>query len=694
MSKTAGPSAADPKARAAWLRGEIARHDRLYYVEQRPEIADPEYDRLYRELADLEAAHPDLRTPDSPTQRVGNELKGGEGFETVAHKKPMLSLDNTYNEEEVRKFDERVKRMLEGRAPEYNVELKIDGAAVSLWYEKGLFTRGLTRGDGERGEDITRNLKTMRSIPLRLNLPEGQAAPPFIELRGEVYMPRSEFARLNKELEDQGDEGFVNPRNAAAGSIKMKDPGEVAKRRLRIFVHTTGAFEGLDCKRHSEFLKLAAVWGLPTVPETQVCANIDEAIAHIKLWEHKRGGFDFDTDGMVVKVDRLDQQDQLGVTSKSYRFGIAYKYQPEQVETVVEDIEVQVGKTGVLTPRARFKPVFASGTTVTYASLHNQSQIEEKDIRIGDHVIIEKAGEIIPQVVRVVAAKRSGGEKVFKMPDECPVCKGRIEHREIERKVDKERTRVVKTSWCVNPNCPARYRERVIYFASRGCMDIEDLGEKLVDKLIAKGMVKDPADLYDLTREQLLSLERMGEKTADNLLKRLEESKKNDLARLLAALNMPHVGERNAELLSEHFGTLEALRAATMEDFDQVQGVGPIMAQAVFDYFRDAREKALVDRLVASGLNTRSLTAETRKAAVAAGGAFAGKTFVLTGTLTKFKRSEAEKMIKDRGGKTSGSVSKKTDYVLAGEEAGSKLDKAKELGVKVISESDFEALLT
>lgn len=681
-----------PSDRAAWLRAEIARHDRLYYVEQRPEIGDQEYDKLYRELADLEAAHPDLRTPDSPTQRVGNELKDGESFETVPHKKLMLSLDNTYNEDEVRKFDERVKKLLEGRQPAYSVELKIDGAAVSLWYEDGRFTRGLTRGDGERGEDITRNLRTLRSIPLRLNLPEGQKPPKFIELRGEVYMPRSEFARLNKELEEQGEEGFVNPRNSASGSIKMKDPGEVAKRGLRIFIHTTGVFEGLDCARHSEFLKLAAAWGLPVVPGHEVREDIAGALEYIRHWEHKRGGFDFDTDGVVVKVDQLEMQEQLGTTSKSYRYGIAYKYQPEQVETVVEDIEVQVGKTGVLTPRARFKPVFASGTTVTYASLHNLSQIEEKDIHIGDHVIIEKAGEIIPQVVRVVKDKRTGKERAFKMPDECPVCKGKIEHRGIERK-DKDRTRVVKTSWCVNPNCPARYRERVIYFASRGCMDIEDLGEKLVDKLIAEGKVKDPADLYDLTKDDLLKLERMGEKTADNLLKRLETSKQNDLARLLAALNMPHVGERNAELLSEHFGTLEALRAASAEELQHVPGVGPIMGKAVFDYFRDEREKKLVDRLVKAGLNTKSLTAEKRKAAAAAGGAFAGKTFVLTGTLKKFKREEAEQMIKDRGGKAAGSVSKKTDYVLAGEEAGSKLTKAQQLGVKVISEDDFEKML-
>ena len=685
------PSASDPNARVAWLRAEIARHDHLYYVQQKPVLGDVDYDKLYRELADLEAAHPDLVSPDSPTQRVGSELKDGVGFDAVAHKRPMLSLDNTYNEGEVRKFDERVKRLLDGQQPEYSVELKIDGAAVSLWYEHGRFTRGLTRGDGERGEDITRNLRTLRALPLVLKLPEGQA-PPFVELRGEVYMPRSEFARLNKEFEAAGKEGFVNPRNAAAGSLKMKDPKAVSARGLRLFIHTTGVFEGLACQRHSEFLKLAESWGLPTVPGHTLCKDIDAAIAYINAWGPQRGGLDFDTDGMVVKVDRLELQSQLGATSKSVRYGMAYKYQPEQVVTVVEDIEVQVGKTGVLTPRARFKPVFASGTTVTYASLHNLSQIEEKDIRIGDHVLIEKAGEIIPQVVRVLPEKRTGGERVFKMPDACPACQGGIEHRGLERK-EKARTRVIKTSWCVNPLCPARYRERIIYFASRDCMDIEDLGEKLVDRLIAQGLVKDPADLYSLTREQLLELGKKVEITADNLLTHLAESKGRDLARLLAALNMPHVGTRNAELLAEHFGTLAALREATLEQIEHVQGVGPIMARAVVDFFADARERLLVERLVAAGLNTKCLTAQARQAAVVAGGPCAGKIFVLTGTLLKFTRSDAEQRIKERGGKTAGSVSKKTDYVLAGENAGSKLDKATALGVKIINENDFEEML-
>jgi len=472
----------------------------------------------------------------------------------------------------------------------------------------------------------------------------------------------------------------------------MKDPQEVAKRRLRVFVHTTGVFEGFECARHSEFLKRASEWGLPTVPGYKVYPNIGAVLDSIKAWEHTRGKFDFDTDGVVVKVDDLKDQQRLGVTSKSYRYGIAYKYQPEQAETTLEDIEVQVGKTGVLTPRARFTPVFVSGTTVTYASLHNLSQIEEKDIRIGDRVLVEKAGEIIPQVVRVVPEKRTGAERVFKMPEQCPACGQKVEIQALERK-DKGVTRTVKTAWCKNSNCPARYRERILYFASRGCMDIEDFGEKLVDKLISKGWIKDPADLYDLKREQFLELERMGEKTVDNLLKRLELSKQNDLSRLLAALNMPHVGERNAELLAEHFGTLEALQKSSAEELQHIQGVGPVMGQAVYDYFRDPVEAKLVKRLVASGLNTKSLTADKRKAAAAAGGAFAGKTFVLTGTLTKFKREEAEQLIKDRGGKTSGSVSKKTDYVLAGEEAGSKLEKARTLGVKVIDETEFQRML-
>jgi DNA ligase (NAD+) len=671
----------DPARRAEFLRMELARHERLYYVENRPEISDQEYDRLNRELLDLEAAHPDLVTPDSPTQRVGSELKGG--FQTVPHRRPMLSLDNTYNAEELREFDARVKRLLGGAGkPEYCVELKIDGAAISLWYEQGRFARGLTRGDGERGEDITNNLRTIRQIPLRLHAASGEALPPFVELRGEAYLPRSEFARLNREREEAGLDSFVNPRNAAAGTLKLLDPKAVAERRLRFFVHTPGTFEGLDVKRHSEFLEAALRWGLPVVPVRKVCPGLAAVLDFIQEWDQKRREFDFDTDGMVVKVDLLAQQETLGLTAKSPRYAIAYKYKAEEAETQVLDIEVQVGKTGVLTPVARFVPVFVAGSTVTYASLHNQDEIDRKDIRVGDFVLIEKAGEIIPQVVRVVKEKRPKDAQPFRLPERCPVCGGKTARREDEVALR-----------CVNALCPGRYRARILYFASRACMDIEDLGEKLVDKLIAAGLLKDPGGLYALTSEKLLAIERMGEKSAENLVQRIEASKQQDLSRLLAALNVPHVGARNAELLAEHFGTLEALMAAAPEELQHVSGVGPVMAQSIADFFNDPREKDLIQRLIRFGLNTKSQKAATRKAAASAGGLFSGKTFVLTGTLTKHPRADAEALIKDRGGKCAGSVSKKTDYVLVGAEAGSKLDKAKQLGVKIITEDEFEKML-
>lgn len=667
----------DPATRAAWLRAEIARHERLYYVDNKPEISDQAFDQLHRELQDLEAQRPELRTADSPTQRVGSELQGG--FKTFAHRRAMLSLENTYSPEEVREFDARVKRLLNGDQPEYCVELKIDGTAISLWYENGSFVRGLTRGDGVRGEDITQNLRTIRQIPLRL---PGNEVPPFVELRGEAYLPRSEFSRLNREREEAGQDAFVNPRNAAAGTLKLLDPKIVASRRMRFFVHTPGTWEGLSFERHSGFLDTALKWGLPVVPVRKVCKDVDEVLTYINEWDQKRSEFDFDTDGMVVKVDRLDHQTRLGTTAKSPRYAMAYKYKPEEVETEVLDIEVQVGKTGVITPVGRFKPVFVSGTTVTYASLHNQDEIDRKDIRVGDTVVIEKAGEIIPQVVRVMKEKRPASAQPFRLPEKCPVCQSPTSRREEEVALR-----------CTNTRCPGRYRARIIYFASRACMNIEDLGEKRVDQLIAAGLLQSPADLYDLTLEKLLALERMGETSAQHLLDRLNASKQRDLTRLLAALNVPHVGTRSAELLAEHFETLEKLMTATAEEIEQVPGVGPIMARAVVDFFSDPQEKALVQRLIQSGLTTHRTRAARHKAATASGSAFAGKTFVLTGTLTKYTREQAEAAIKDRGGVCTGSISKKTDFVLAGEKAGSKLAKAQSLGVTVINEDAFERMI-
>ncbi|MCZ7648832.1 MAG: NAD-dependent DNA ligase LigA [Planctomycetota bacterium] len=679
------PAKQDPAARAAELRDEIARHDQAYYVQQKPTISDRAYDELYRELRELEAAHPELATPDSPTRRVGNELPEGSKFPTVAHRRPMLSLDNTYSEEEVRHFEQETvrKRLAKAgvaEAPEFAVELKIDGTAVSLWYERGLFVKGLTRGDGVRGEDITANLRTIREIPLRLRA-KGEP-PAFVELRGEVYLPRSEFARINAQREEQGLETFVNPRNAAAGTLKQKNPKAVAERRLGVFVHTPGSFEGVAFERYHLFLETVRAWGLPVNPHRRVCKDAGEILAFIAEYDMPRRTYDYDTDGIVIKVDQLALHETLGTTAKSPRYAIAYKYKPEEAETTVLDIEAHVGKTGVLTPRARFEPVFVAGTTVTYASLHNQDEIDRKDIRIGDRVTIEKAGEIIPQVVRVLVEKRRGDPPKYRLPEACPVCGTATVRREDEVALR-----------CPNARCPGRFRERIVYFAGRGCMDIEALGEKMVDKLIAAGLLKDLPDIYRLERAKLLELERTGEKSIDNLLANIEASKRNDLARLLAGLNMPHVGTRNAELLAEHFETLDALRKAGVEELEAVEGVGPVMAQALVDYFADPDERARVDGLVAAGLNTKSLTAKVRKQAAASGGAFAGKVFVLTGDLGKYSREEASKLIKDRGGKTASSVSAKTDYVLAGEKAGSKLKKAEQLGVKVIDLEAFEKLL-
>ena len=704
-------SSDDPARRAEFLRKELARHERLYYVENRPGISDQEYDKLNRELLDLEAAHPELVTPDSPTQRVGSELKGD--LETVAHRRPMLSLDNTYSEKELRDFEKNWKNSVRRRREKttqqepkpladtptaYSVEIKIDGAAVSLWYEQGRFVRGLTRGDGERGEDITNNLRTIRQIPLRLHAADPKEIPPFVELRGEAYLPRSEFARLNREREEAGLEAFVNPRNAAAGTLKLLDPQAVAERRLRFFVHTPGTFEGISVQRHSEFLALAASWGLPVVPVRKVCSGIECALEFIQEWESKRSELDFDSDGMVVKVDELRIQEILGETAKIPRYAIAYKYKAEEAETVVEAIDLKVGRTGVLTPVARFKPVFVSGTTVTYATLHNITFIEEKDVKVGDHVVIEKAGEIIPQVLRVLTDKRRGMEKPFRMPQTCPVCGGPVKPR-INIEVVKKRNvhREIKVCFCENEKCPGRFRERLIHFASRDCMDIQGLGEKVVDKLIAAGLVKSPADLYDLKLEQLQKIPGMAQKSAENLLSAIAESKKQDLSRLLAALNIPQVGSRNAELLAENFGELRRVLAATEDEIKAVKDIRRNQASRIASelkrFSEDSEERKLVQRLERQGLNMRSLKAASRKAAKQGGGPFAGKTFVLTGRLSKYTREQAEAQIKDRDGKCADSVSRSTNYVLAGEEAGSKLDKARLLGVQIISEDEFGEML-
>jgi len=663
-------SAADPAARIEALRRLIRHHDRKYYVEHSPEISDAEYDALYAELVRLEAEHPELVEPDSPTQRVGSELDGE--FPTVEHRVPMLSLDNTYSAGDLREFDARIRRFLGRAEVEYYVDLKIDGVAISLTYERGRFVRGLTRGDGRAGEDITANLRTIRSIPLVLEAGTAGPAPPVLEVRGEVYLPRAEFARLNAEAEERGARAFANPRNAAAGTLKHKDPKVVASRRLEFLAYAVGYAEGFSAETQEEVVGRLRALGLPVLEGGRTCRDIDEAIEFCESWRERRRMLPFDTDGMVVKVSRLEQQRELGRTAKAPRWMIAFKFPPEQAETTVLDIRVQVGKTGVLTPVANLEPVRLAGTTVKSASLHNQDEIDRKDIRIGDRVLIEKAGEIIPQVVKVLVEKRTGREQAFRMPDRCPVCGRPVERREGEVAVR-----------CPNARCPGRNRAAILYFASRDCMDIDGLGEAVLDQLLEKGLVRDAADLYSLRAEDIAALERQGPKSAENLVKAIAESKNRDLSRLLAAVHIEHVGTRVAELLAEHFGSLEKLAAASEEDIQEIEGLGPVIARSVVEFFRDRNNRELLRRLAEAGVNTKSLS--RRKAR----GALAGKTVVVTGTLEGFSRQEIEALIREEGGRAASSVSSRTDFVLAGESPGSKLAKARELGVKVVDLAEF-----
>ncbi len=777
----------NPARRAERLRSEINRHSYLYYVKNAPEISDRDFDRLLNELIELEKAHPELVTPESPTQRVGSELVGE--FPTHPHRLPMMSMDNTYNEQDLREFDRRVARLIDGGKYRYVVELKIDGTAISLWYEDGRLVRGLTRGDGRVGEDITSNLRTVRQIPLAIPVegdegrgtrdgtrssshppPPAPRPPAVLEVRGECYLSRRQFQRINEERQEAGLALFANPRNAAAGSLKQLDPKEVARRGLGAFVYALGHTEGYAPRQHQQVMRDLAGWGFHVEPHWEVCEDIDAVLAYAAKWAEKRKELDYDTDGLVIKVDDLGQRDALGATAKSPRWAIAYKYQPEQAETVVEDIVVQVGKTGVLSPVAKVRPVLVSGTMVSSVMLHNQDQIDRKDIRIGDTVIIEKAGEIIPQVVRVVESKRTGSERRFHLPSKCPECgspAGRVEGEVAVR--------------CTNPDCPARRFSRLLHFASRGAMDIKGLGDAWAERLLEAGLVSDVADLYDREKVNLESLKRFfkqeeaagdedkGKKdkreflSARKLIEAIDKSKRQPLWRLLTGLGIPLAGSTMCQELAERFGTLEGLMAATLDDFEALfkereispdaervhsrlqeapgglfdrsdgQGVKEYVlsleipdigqakaaalaeafktveefkradleslsrvfrregrrkiAESVHRYFQNAANRKLIDRLQKLGVEPAA-----EKSRGEPHHAFAGKTFVVTGTLEKYKRNEIEALIKGLGGRTAGSVSKKTDYVVAGSEAGSKLDKARELGVKVLSERDFEAL--
>ena len=662
------------------LRDTIRYHDQKYYVENIPEITDYEYDQLLKELQHLEKLHPELITPDSPTQRVGGEPI--TQFPTIEHRVPMLSIDNTYSDDELREFDQRIKRMADIETHqdiEYVVELKIDGVAVTIWYENGLFTRGATRGDGFKGDDVSANLRTIRQIPLRLEPSDKKhKIPSVIEIRGEIYLPNKEFQRLNDEREEEGEPQFANPRNAAAGSLKLLDSRITARRRLRLFAYAIGYLEGIEPKTHLQCLELISRFGLPVNPHARLCNNIEEVIHYCNEWDNRRGELDYMVDGMVIKVNSLGLHDQLGVTSKAPRWVISFKFQPEQAVTKIEEIVVQVGKTGTLTPVANLTPVLLAGTTVSRATLHNFDEIRRKDIRKGDHVILQKAGEIIPQVVTVLKEKRKGTEIPFTEPSTCPECKEKVVRNDTEVYLR-----------CHNPFCQAQAKRRIQYFASRDAMDIEGLGPALVEQLVDKGFVKDYADIYYLKYEDLITLERMGEKSSQNLIHAIEESKHRDLDRLICALGILNVGSHTAEVLAERFDMLDKLANATQEGLEGIYEIGPVVAKSILGFFQNKRILEIIEKLKASGVNTKKLA--TQK--LVKNPKVAGKSFVITGTLQKYSRKEAEMLIKRLGGRVLSSVSKKTDYLVAGEEPGSKLDKARELNVHILDEEAFKKMI-
>lgn len=653
------------------LREAIRYHDRRYYVDAEPEISDLDYDRLMERLKGLEAEHPELVTPDSPTQRVGE--RPISSLVSVQHRLPMLSIDNTYSVEELRKYYERVSKLLPGEPIEWVVELKIDGVAVSITYEDGLLVQGATRGDGQTGDDITHNMRTVVDCPLKL---VGQP-PAALEVRGEVYMTNSDLVRLNELQKERGEPLYANTRNCTAGSIKLLDPRICAQRRIRLFCHGVGYRDGLKARTHMEFLAELAGYGLPPTPHVQCFADFEAALAHCEALIEGLHELDFEIDGLVLKVNDFAQRERLGSTSKSPRWLIAYKFEKYEARTRLLDIRVQVGKTGAITPVADLAPVELAGTIVKRASLHNADEIARKDVRVGDMVVVEKAGKIIPHIVRVETTERSGDPPQFAFPTHCPECQTEL--------VKDEGGVYIR---CPNPACPAQVKERVRYFASRAAMDIEGLGDKLVEQLVDTGAVKSYGDVYRLDLETLTNLERMGRKSSENLLAGIEASKSRGLARLLNALSIRHVGARVAAVLAEQFGSMEALAEADVERLSATEEIGPIIAASVARFLQSDYGRATIEDLRGLGLD---MTAPHR--AAAENTAIRGKTFVVTGTLAKYSREQIEQLITELGGKAASSVSKKTDYLVAGEKAGSKLDKAQSLGVTVLDEAQFEALL-
>ncbi len=666
-----------PAKRIAELRDLIERANKAYWVDNQPIMPDSEYDELMRELIEQEEAHPDLRDPNSPAQRVGGEPV--EGFRTVAHSSPMLSIDNTYSIEDLRAWHERVCRglRLDPAGPvDYVGDPKIDGIAVSLRYEKGALALAATRGDGERGDDVTAQVRTVRSIPLRLRGGSG-GVPALLEVRGEVFMPNEEFERINLEREQAGEPIFANARNATAGTLKQLDPSVAARRRLRFVAHGRGAVQGLDAgETYSAFLERLRELGVPVSRHTVRCCSIDEVVSAIERFREVRRTLGYGVDGMVVRVDRFDLQERLGATSKAPRWCVAFKYPAEQGTTVIERVDWLVGKGGTLTPRATMKPIFLAGTTVSHATLHNIEEIRRKDIRLGDTVVIEKAGEIIPQVVRALTGKRTGHEKKISPPRHCPACGGVVEQ---------EGPRV----HCVNPECPAQFREKLKWFVGRGQMDIDGMGEKLVDQLVDAGLVKHFADILTLRREDLLELERMGEKSTDNLLRAIQESRSRGLGRVLAGLGIRHIGATAAKTLARHFPDAGALQAASIEDLMGLPDFGEVTATTLHAHLQSRPARETFARLAQVGvdLTSREYSAAGATAAAGAGGSpFAGRTVVLTGTLSTLSREALAEKLEALGARVTGSVSKKTSLVIAGENPGSKLARARELGIETWDE--------
>ena len=665
------------------LRTKIRYHDGRYYVDNTPEIADYEYDQLMIELRSLESSYPQFITPDSPTQRVGGEPVSV--FTPFEHRVPMLSIENTYSNEELRKFDNRIKRKLKDTSQnevsgqvddiEYVVEHKIDGIAITLWYENGVFTRGATRGNGFRGDDVTTNLRTVKDIPLRFLCADNSKIPPMIEIRGEIYLPDKDFQMLNQGREEAGKAQFANPRNAAAGSLKLLDPQTTAKRPLRLFAYSFGYHGDSKFTTHIECLESIENFGLPVNPHYKLCKNIDEAVSYCNSWETKKSNLDYQVDGMVIKVNSLELHDRLGSTSKAPRWVMSYKYHPEEATTKIEAITVQVGKAGTLTPVAELNPVPLSGTTVSRASLHNFDEIERKDIRVGDYVIVQKAGEIIPQVIKVVIEKRTGNEKRFDVPERCPACESEVTKEEVYLK-------------CYNPLCTAQAKRRIIYFASRNTMDIEGLGPALIKQLVDNNVIKNYADIYSLRIDDLVPLERVGKKSAQNLVDAIEESKTRELHCLICALGIQNVGTHAAEVLSKNFGTLGKLMDASIEELDEIFEIGEITAKSIVDFFSNSHTQDVINKLKAAGVNMNTTHNETNTVS-----SLSGKSFVITGTLNGYTRKEIEDIIKNLGGKASSAVSSKTDFLIAGESPGSKLEKAEKLGTTILNKEGFENLI-